>query len=691
MTMFLAPYTAIADIDGSPLDAGFLFFGEYGKDPELFPVEVFWDADFTVPAVQPIRTRNGYPVRNGSPTKVYLKTAQHSIVIKNRNSAFILVDFKNKGWSADFVVDGSGKTQQEINDLTGAPYRVKVGGYNIGERVVLANGDIVKSTVASNTVDPNSDMTGWGYANNSESIGYKNAQNPNAPAIIRSVQQELDDGKFNVKRMGAKGHATFDSTDAFLRAQEECAFLGGKSLYVPASPDPYNIGASILNVSQGQNGIGLIGEGINMTRLRWVGGAGRLINAFSNWQYGFKMQGFRLESLAANGNNVDASLIPAGSVGFHIERSQVNSIVKDVYVIGFDTNIDIGVHAQFVFWQAVQSRYGNVLLNAYGQNADCNVFDNCTFYGGKRKGVLLSAPRIIMRDCWFGATNSFSNPDYVEVTVGFQAIRPEDIGKSSSTTAPNLGHSAQHSALIRPRFERGNSGIQTTPYIVFKDIDEGVSSTIRSQFVIDNPVFTNKGPMHAIEVADVRDGLTIIKPDKSEEIPYLLKDVPASDTSIQYIEVRENKISNLFADQRSFIKKGSANFFFNSSVVDASGSLLAGSQTTLTVDAVNKIVKAEKVSGTSTNLFTVARPASPTNAKFYIKAQDLSGLGVVDLAVYSTGPVYKFRMKNIPISVLEEGCVIEIPNSSNMAYTLGVTVPPNRSGAIIFEKIMYSS
>lgn len=117
MTMFLAPYTAIADIDGSPLDAGFLFFGEYGKDPELFPVEVFWDSDFTVPAAQPIRTRNGYPVRNGSPTKVYLKTAQHSIVIKNRNSAFILVDFNNKGWDASFVVDGN-ESQHQINRST---------------------------------------------------------------------------------------------------------------------------------------------------------------------------------------------------------------------------------------------------------------------------------------------------------------------------------------------------------------------------------------------------------------------------------------------------------------------------------------------------------------------------------------------------------------------------------------------
>ena len=74
----------------------------------------------------------------------------------------------DKGWDASFVVDASGKTQQEINDLTGAPYRVKASGYNIGERVVLENGDIVRSTVAGNTVDPNVDMTGW--VNKSEEV-----------------------------------------------------------------------------------------------------------------------------------------------------------------------------------------------------------------------------------------------------------------------------------------------------------------------------------------------------------------------------------------------------------------------------------------------------------------------------------------------------------------------------------------
>ncbi|MEG0407230.1 MAG: hypothetical protein RR623_00015 [Bacilli bacterium] len=43
--------------------------------------------------------------------------------------------------------------------------------YNSGERVVLSNGDIVKSTVDGNTNDPNVDMTGWEFNDNTvESI-----------------------------------------------------------------------------------------------------------------------------------------------------------------------------------------------------------------------------------------------------------------------------------------------------------------------------------------------------------------------------------------------------------------------------------------------------------------------------------------------------------------------------------------
>lgn len=606
---------------------------------------------------------------------------------------------------AGAILDESGVTQQQVNDLTGAPYRVKAGGYNIGERVVLENGDIVQNVVTGNTADPNFDMTGWEYtddhnnlknrnvpqAHNSESIGFKNAQNPNAPAIIRSVQQEIQNGMFDVTRMGALASTSFDSTDAFLAAQEEAAYLGAKTLYVPASADPYNISASLLNVSQGQNGIGLKGEGINMSRLRWVGGAGRLIDAFSTWQYGFSMEGLRLESLAANGNSVtDPALIPTGSTGFHIERSQTNGIIKDVFVIGFDTNIDIGVHAQFLNWQSVQSRYGNVLLNAYGQNSDLNVFDACVFYAGKRKGALLSAPRVVMRDCWFGTSNAFSDPDYVDITIGFQQVRPEDIGKSSSTTSAQVGHSAQHSALIRPRFERGTSNINTAPYIEFKNIDERTAVTPLSPFTIDSPVMPNSGPTKAIRIADNREGIRIIAPDKNNSIEYLIEDVTQADGSVQYVNISGGDKSNKTFSGQSRLIQFNNSFFFGSTVVDKTTELTAGSQTTLTNDTTNGVAKADKADGSATALVTLVRPASANAAKFYIKASKVD-LGVVDIAVYSSGTNYKFRMRNIPVEKLVGGASIEIPESENTALTLSITVPANTAGSVIFDKVLMNS
>ena len=63
--------------------------------------------------------------------------------------------------SASQVNDASGETQQQVNYNGGSKWHSRVGGYQENERVVLANGDIVKSTDDGNTNNPNSDMTGW--------------------------------------------------------------------------------------------------------------------------------------------------------------------------------------------------------------------------------------------------------------------------------------------------------------------------------------------------------------------------------------------------------------------------------------------------------------------------------------------------------------------------------------------------
>ena len=41
------------------------------------------------------------------------------------------------------------------------PYESKTGGYALNERVQLATGDIVRSTIPSNVNNPNVNMTGW--------------------------------------------------------------------------------------------------------------------------------------------------------------------------------------------------------------------------------------------------------------------------------------------------------------------------------------------------------------------------------------------------------------------------------------------------------------------------------------------------------------------------------------------------
>lgn len=89
------------------------------------------------------------------------------------------------------------QTQQEINDSVGAKWYAKEGGYAINARVMLDNGDIVRNTVANNTNNPNSDMTGWVFSNkinvfdNLESM-LSSAQENNQIVYLSSINTVSD-------------------------------------------------------------------------------------------------------------------------------------------------------------------------------------------------------------------------------------------------------------------------------------------------------------------------------------------------------------------------------------------------------------------------------------------------------------------------------------------------------------------
>lgn len=82
------PYPTFTDVDGNPLNDGFIYIGVVNLNPQVSPIQVYWDAELTIPAVQPIRTAGGYPVRNGTPAVIY-SNSDFSVQVRNKNGSLV--------------------------------------------------------------------------------------------------------------------------------------------------------------------------------------------------------------------------------------------------------------------------------------------------------------------------------------------------------------------------------------------------------------------------------------------------------------------------------------------------------------------------------------------------------------------------------------------------------------------------
>lgn len=89
MSVILNPVEQYFDVDGSPLQSGYLYFGEVYGNPVTQPVMVYFDPEFTIPAAQPVRTINGYPVRSGTATGIYAPS-DVSILVQNQNKEQVI-------------------------------------------------------------------------------------------------------------------------------------------------------------------------------------------------------------------------------------------------------------------------------------------------------------------------------------------------------------------------------------------------------------------------------------------------------------------------------------------------------------------------------------------------------------------------------------------------------------------------
>ena len=146
------PFPIFFDKAGKPLDSGYVYIGEYGKNPQTDPIQTFWDEALTQPAVQPIRTINGYYSQNGSPAKLYISGSACSITVLDKNKLLVFSDLKSNGERTQEFETRLGQRILHENlpsslDASGKFY--PQGGCKVGNSLFLKIGNNIGTVGAS--------------------------------------------------------------------------------------------------------------------------------------------------------------------------------------------------------------------------------------------------------------------------------------------------------------------------------------------------------------------------------------------------------------------------------------------------------------------------------------------------------------------------------------------------------------
>lgn len=175
-------YPVFTDIDGQPLESGYIWIGTANLNPITNPINVYWDAALTQPAVQPIRTVSGYPSNAGTPARLYVNS-DYSIQVQNKNAT---------------VVYSAPEATERYSDVV-------VGTIGAGDIIYNQGG---------------------------------------AGAVNQTVEQRLQ-VSVSVKDFGATGNGVVANEQPFIQAAIDDVFAaGGGTVRVPAGT--YNITAQIV-------------------------------------------------------------------------------------------------------------------------------------------------------------------------------------------------------------------------------------------------------------------------------------------------------------------------------------------------------------------------------------------------------------------------------------------------------------
>jgi len=121
------PYPAFAGADGQPLENGYIWIGTVNLNPQVNPISIYWDAALTIPAVQPIRTLNGYPSYQGTPARFYAGS-DYSIQVLDSKGSVVYTSLNGNTSSGSTATNATGNGVQTIFSVTSTPYAIYING-----------------------------------------------------------------------------------------------------------------------------------------------------------------------------------------------------------------------------------------------------------------------------------------------------------------------------------------------------------------------------------------------------------------------------------------------------------------------------------------------------------------------------------------------------------------------------------
>ena len=199
--LVIPPYKVWPDVDGEPLEDGYIYVGQVGLNPETNPVPVFFDQNLTIPAAQPLRTIGGFISNAGTPANVFTNGQPISQTVRNKNNTLVYTNLFVPGASEE---NSTTFELNSVDDLINSSGLTSYGQIYLRsyDEVLYPNaegplgGHKVHPTGGTNAAPSKGAPTVAGTIGVGAQSGYYFDQNGNEWVI--STDQEIDSSMFNV-------------------------------------------------------------------------------------------------------------------------------------------------------------------------------------------------------------------------------------------------------------------------------------------------------------------------------------------------------------------------------------------------------------------------------------------------------------------------------------------------------------